>query len=85
MKFFPQLFLNLGKKSGQICSKTEEETFLIVTHSEGKEALETALRYIEQQKESTTGDVMLIKKWRYYAASKKRSSLQQRKVIEFFK
>jgi hypothetical protein len=38
-----------------------------------------------QQKESTPGDVMLIKKWRDCAASKRRSSLQQREVIEFFK
>jgi hypothetical protein len=62
-----------------------EEAFLKVTHSEGKEALETALCYIEQQKESTPGDVMLIKKWRDCAGSKRRSSLQQRKVTEFFK
>jgi hypothetical protein len=33
-----------------------EEAFLKVTHSEGKGALETGLRYIEQQKESTSGD-----------------------------
>jgi hypothetical protein len=33
-----------------------EEAFLKVTHSEGKEAPEMALRYIEQQKESTPGD-----------------------------
>jgi hypothetical protein len=30
-----------------------EEAFLKITHSEGKEALETALCYIEQHKEST--------------------------------
>jgi hypothetical protein len=41
-----------------------EEAFLKVTHSESKETLETALRYIEQQKESAPGDVVLIKKWR---------------------
>jgi hypothetical protein len=62
-----------------------EEAFLKVTHSEGKEALETALRYVEQHKESTPADVVLIKKWRDYAASKRRSSLQQRKVTEVFK
>jgi hypothetical protein len=62
-----------------------EEAFLKVTHSEGKETLETAICYIEQQKESTPGDVMFIKKWRDYAASKRRSSLQQRRVTEIFK
>jgi hypothetical protein len=41
-----------------------EEAFLKVTCSEGNGALETALRYIEQQKESTSGNVTLIKKWR---------------------
>jgi hypothetical protein len=54
-----------------------EEAFLTVTHSEGKEALEMALRYIEQQKESTPGDDVLIKKWRDYAASKRRSCRSQ--------
>jgi hypothetical protein len=53
--------------------------FLKVTHCEGEEALETVLRYIEQQKESTS------KKWRDYATGKRRSSLQQRKVAEFLK
>jgi hypothetical protein len=62
-----------------------EDAFLKVTRSEGKGALETALRYIEQQKESTPGDVMLIKKLKDYAAIKRRSSLQKRKVTEFFK
>jgi hypothetical protein len=62
-----------------------EEAFLKVTRSEGKEALETALRFVEQQKESTPADVVLIKKWRDYAASRRRSFLQQRKVTEFFK
>jgi hypothetical protein len=61
-----------------------EETFLKVTHSDDKEALKTAVRYIEQQMDSTPVDVMLIKKWRDSAASK-RSSLQQRKVTEFLK
>jgi hypothetical protein len=46
-----------------------EEAFPKVTHSEGKEALEMALRYIKQYKESTPRDVMLIKTWRDYAAS----------------
>jgi hypothetical protein len=50
-----------------------EEAFLKVTHSEGKEVLEVALHYIEQQKQSTPGDVMFIKKWKDYAASKRSS------------
>jgi hypothetical protein len=60
-----------------------EEAFLKVTHSGGKEALEMALCYIEQHKESIPGNVMGIKKWRDYAASKRKSSLQRRKVIVF--
>jgi hypothetical protein len=36
-----------------------EKAFLKVTHSEGKEALETALHYVQQQKVSTPGDVTM--------------------------
>jgi hypothetical protein len=57
--------------------------FLKVAHFESKE--EAALRYVQQQKEPEFGDVTLTKKWKYYAASKRRLSLQQRKVTVFFK
>lgn len=45
-----------------------EKAFLKFTHSEGKEALETAVCYIQQHKKSTPGHVTLIKKWTDYAA-----------------
>jgi hypothetical protein len=44
------------------------KAFLKVTHSEGREALESALHYIKQQKKSTSREVMLIKKRRDYAS-----------------
>jgi hypothetical protein len=54
---------NEPEDTGNSDSDTEE-AFVKVTHSEGKEALEMALCYIEQHKESTPVDFMLIKKWR---------------------
>jgi hypothetical protein len=62
-----------------------EVAFIKVTHPEGKETLETAVHYIQQQKESTPRDVILIKRWIDDAACKGSSSLQQRNVTKFFK
>jgi hypothetical protein len=52
-----------------------EGAFQIVTHSDSKEALEMSLHHIEQQKELTCGDVLLIKKWKDFPESKRWSFL----------
>lgn len=48
--------------------KDEEEERM--SHAEGRIALQLAATYIEQQKEATTVDVMLVKKWRDFAHKK---------------
>jgi predicted NAD-dependent protein-ADP-ribosyltransferase YbiA (DUF1768 family) len=61
-----------------------EEEFLKATDSVDKDALETALCYIQQQKGKTSEDVTLTKKWRNCAA-KESSRVFQRKVNTFLR
>ena len=57
----------------------------IISHTDGVKALEMALCYVEQQESASSIDVMLLKKWRNYAVSRRTSSLQQKKITDFFK
>lgn len=56
-----------------------------VTHSEARNAMEVALRYIEQQQNSTAVDILVIKKWRDIAFKNSVTILKQKKITEFFK
>lgn len=60
------------------------ENASLISHTDGMKALETALCYVEQQSSASPIDVMLIKKWRDYAASCRISKLRQKKVTDFF-
>lgn len=55
-----------------------------MSHSDGKAALESALKYIEQQEMATCMDVLLIKKWRDYAADKRLAAKKQTRITDFF-
>jgi hypothetical protein len=44
----------------------------INSHSEGLNSIETALAYIEQQREATATDVLLFRHWRDLATKKGR-------------
>ena len=46
-----------------------------ISHAAGKDALEIALRYVEQQPTSTPVDVLNLKKWRDYAADRRQSNI----------
>jgi hypothetical protein len=48
------------------------------------EALERALLYVEQHSKATPTDVFM-KRWRDIAASSRRSTLYQNKIIDFVK
>lgn len=54
-----------------------------VSHEEGLNALELALKYIEEQEESNASDLLLIKRWRDIAAKKRISSLKQSSLTKF--
>lgn len=46
-------------------------------------ALDTDLRYVEQQQEATPSDVLLIKRWRNIAAIKRCNRAKQSKITSF--
>ena len=50
-----------------------------------RQALDTALRYVEQQAEATPTDTMLLRRWRDIAAKKRGSILKQKTLDNFFK
>ncbi|GFV59380.1 hypothetical protein TNCV_4633561 [Trichonephila clavipes] len=52
----------------------------VVPHADGAAAL--ALRYLEQQPDTTPADVLFMRRWRNYASSKRLSSLRQKKITE---
>ncbi|GFX94683.1 hypothetical protein TNCV_4799601 [Trichonephila clavipes] len=59
------------------CDKKE-----VVPHADGAAAL--ALRYLEQQPDTTPADVLFMRRWRNYASSKRLSSLRQKKILYIF-
>ncbi|GFU97166.1 hypothetical protein TNCV_3180081 [Trichonephila clavipes] len=59
------------------CDKKE-----VVPHADGAAAL--ALRYLEQQHDTTPADVLFMRRWRNYASSKRLSSLRQKKILYIF-
>jgi hypothetical protein len=46
----------------------------INSHSEGLNSIETALAYVEQQREETATDVLLFRRWRDLAAKKRKEA-----------
>ncbi|GBO07831.1 hypothetical protein AVEN_75446-1 [Araneus ventricosus] len=61
-----------------------ENTTSLISHTDGMKALEAALCYVEQQSSASPIDVILIKKWRNYAATCRTSRFQQKKFAHFF-
>ncbi|GFV43894.1 hypothetical protein TNCV_485181 [Trichonephila clavipes] len=54
----------------------------VLPHADGAAALDLALRYLEQQPDTTPADVLFMRRWRNYASSKRLSSLRQKKITE---
>ncbi|GFT44960.1 hypothetical protein TNCV_1795811 [Trichonephila clavipes] len=54
----------------------------VVPHADGAAAFDLALRYLEQQPDTTPADVLFMRRWRNYASSKRLSSLRQKKITE---
>jgi hypothetical protein len=46
-----------------IQSDSDEATTEVISHTEGLEALERALLYVEQHSEATPTDVIFMKRW----------------------
>jgi hypothetical protein len=56
----------------------------ILTHAEGRAALELATTYVEQQPGASAVDVMFLRKWRDYAFKKTVEVKKQKKITDFF-
>jgi hypothetical protein len=66
-------------------SDSDEATTEVILHTEGLEALERALLYVEQHSKATHTDVIFMKRWRDIAASSRRSTLYQKKITDLVK
>jgi hypothetical protein len=54
-----------------------------MSHTEGLNAIETALRYVEQQ-DTTPADLLLLRRLRNIAAKKRGTAIKQKTVKDFF-
>jgi hypothetical protein len=80
--------LVLLEKSGQDDSNESdsgEATTEVISHTEGLEALECALLYVEQHSKATPTDMIFMKCWQDVAASSRLSTLYQKKITYFVK
>jgi hypothetical protein len=66
-------------------SDSDEATTEVISHTEGLEALEHALLYVEQYSKATPRRVIFMKCWRDIAASSCCSTLYQKKITDFVK
>jgi hypothetical protein len=66
-------------------SGSDEATTAVISHTEGLEALERSLLYVEQHSKATPTDVIFMKRWRDIATLSRRSTLYQKKITDFVK
>ncbi|GBN08366.1 hypothetical protein AVEN_55589-1 [Araneus ventricosus] len=64
--------------------ETDEPENVLVSHSEAANALETALRYIEQTENATSTDIMFMRRWHNIASTSRIKSLRQTNLTNFF-
>jgi hypothetical protein len=57
----------------------------INSHSEGLNSIETALAYVEQQREVTATDVLLFRCWHDLGTKKKEEAQKQMPITNFLK
>ncbi|GBO31663.1 hypothetical protein AVEN_106615-1 [Araneus ventricosus] len=57
--------------------ETDEPENVLVSHSETANALEIALRYIEQSENATSTDIMFMRRWHNIASASRITSLRQ--------
>lgn len=73
--------------SAEIDSEESEEEVNVqtelISHTDAANALDLALRYVEQHASSTPNDVMLMRRWRNIASSSRFSALRQKKITDF--
>jgi hypothetical protein len=57
----------------------------INSNSEGLNSVETALAYVEQQREATATDVLLFRRWHDLATKKRKEAQKQIPITNFLK
>lgn len=62
-----------------------EQTENKISHAEGFKAIQSAIDYLEQQAETTSTDLLLLRRLRETAAKKRASSVKQKTLMNFFK
>lgn len=73
------------EKENEDTSDDEEETSNSrITHTEAFQMLEKLLQYAEEQEMTTVGDLILLRKWRDFAARKRLTGARQKTVDNFF-
>jgi hypothetical protein len=55
-----------------------------MSHTEGLNAIETALRYVEQQEDTTSADLLLLRHLWNTASKKRGTAIKQKTVNDFF-
>jgi hypothetical protein len=53
-----------------------------MSHTEGLNAIETALRYVEQQEDTTSADLLLVRHLRNIAAKKRGTAIKQKRLTK---
>jgi hypothetical protein len=66
-------------------SDSDEATTEVISHTEGLEALERSLLYVEQHSKAMHTDVIFMKHWQDIAASSCLSTLYRKKITDFVK
>jgi hypothetical protein len=64
--------------------KFTQKLYKKMSHTEGLHAIETALRYDEQQEDTTPADLLLLRRLRNIAAKKRGTAIKQTTVKDFF-
>jgi hypothetical protein len=54
-----------------------------MSHTEGLNAIETALRYVEQQEDTTPADLLLLRRLQNITSKKRGTAIKQRTVKDF--
>ncbi|GBN91305.1 hypothetical protein AVEN_171555-1 [Araneus ventricosus] len=64
--------------------ETDEPENVLVSHSEAANALEIVLRYIEQSENTTSTDIMYMRRWHNIASTPRITSLRQTNLTNIF-
>jgi hypothetical protein len=67
------------EEKDEVCTEVVKK----MTHTEGLNAIKTALRFVEQQEDTTPADLFLLRCLRNMAAKKRGTAIKQKTVKDF--